>query len=63
MGVTATGIVKAPVASGVSRCDSTTTLPPAPSANWTASQRSAGHVVVTELGIAARLNQYGYAVR
>src|SRR5262245_38439764 len=62
MGVTATGIVKLPAASGRSLWLSTMMPPPLPLANCAPTQRSAGQVVVTAVGIASRLNQYGAQV-
>jgi hypothetical protein len=56
-GVTATGMVKLPAASGTSRWVRTT-IEPLLLANWAPSQRSGGHVDVTVVGIASRLNQY-----
>jgi hypothetical protein len=52
------GIEKLPAVSGISRWLRTTTEPPLAWANCTPCQRSGGQLVVTEVGIASRLNQY-----
>ena len=57
-----TGIVNRPEASGVSGWLRTMMAPPAALAICPACQRSGGHVVVREVGIASRLNQYGYGM-
>src|SRR5436305_9464144 len=56
-GVTATGMEKLPAASGTSSWVRTT-IEPLLLANCAPSQRSGGHVDVTVVGIASRLNQY-----
>ena len=61
LGVTPTGIEKLPAASGTSRWLRITIDPPVLFASCAPTQRSAGQVDVTEVGIASRLNQYGKA--
>src|SRR5262245_45678527 len=58
-GVPGTGIENWPAASGCSDWVRTTIEPSLLLANWAATQRSAGHVVVTRVGIASRLKKYG----